>query len=72
MSDSKAKPLGRTQKIAIGVLAAPFVISSVFVFAGKMTAGEWTAHIQFLALSVAVPFFGMGAAKKVLEKRADG
>lgn len=68
---TEREPFGRTQLIAIGVLAGPFVMASAFVWFGKMTPTEWSGFIQFLALSVAVPFFGIGAAHKVLTSRAE-
>jgi hypothetical protein len=59
---------GRTQKIFIGVLFFPFYVASGAFLTGLMSPAEWAALVQFLAVTVAVPFFGFGQAGKMWGK----
>lgn len=39
---------GSNQRIALGAIIGPFAVSTIMVFAGKMTAAEWISFNQFL------------------------
>lgn len=70
LANSK-RNLGRTQQLFIGVLLAPFTVASIGLFLDKVDAPTWVSFLQFLAVSVVSPFFGFGAAHKVMSKRND-
>lgn len=70
METPASKPLGRTQKIAIGALAAPFVIASVAMFVGRADFAAWASYVQTTYLTVVVPLLGIGMAGKVMQSRA--
>lgn len=66
------KPLGRTQRIALGALVAPFVVASAALFRDKATFAEWSGFLQFFFPSIVVPLLVTGLGTKYLGARKAG
>jgi len=64
----ESKPLGRNQKVGLGVVSVPFLIATTALFLGKADFSAWAGFVQFLVPTALAGILGASAAVKILKK----